>query len=167
MENYEFDEESVRKVLDSFYVDDFSCGKNTIEKAFELLKKLKIRFLEGLSYLQKGRTNDSKLTGLISENNESELKPSKILGIIWNETNDTIVFNFFKNWNFSKTLSATKRNVLNVLAMFYDPIGFLQPIIINLKIIFQKLCKLKLSWDEYIPEDLKEEWLEVWKKGRR
>ena len=34
MGNNEFDEESVRKVLDPFYVDDFSGAENTIEKAF-------------------------------------------------------------------------------------------------------------------------------------
>ena len=34
MGNNEFDEESVRKVLDSFYVDDFSGAENTVEKAF-------------------------------------------------------------------------------------------------------------------------------------
>ena len=76
-----------------FYVDDFSGGKHTIEKAFELFK-LEIRFLEGLFYLRKWRINDPKLRGLISENNENELKPSKILGIIWNEKNDIIVFKF-------------------------------------------------------------------------
>ena len=92
--NYEFDEEFVRKVLDFFYIDDFSGGENTLERASELVKKLKIRFLEGLFYLRKWRKNNPKLTGLISENNASELKSSKIIGIIWNETNDSIVFNF-------------------------------------------------------------------------
>ena len=79
------------KVLVSFYIGHFSGGENTLEKAFELFRKLNIRFLEGLFYLRKWRTNDPKLRGLISENNESELKP-KILGIIWNETNDPIGF---------------------------------------------------------------------------
>ena len=88
------------------------------------------------------------------------MKPSKILGIKLKETNDSKVFKFKEICDFSKTLNATKRNFLKVLAMFYDPIGFLQPIIINLKIVFQKLCKLKLSWDEDIPEDLKGKSLE-------
>ena len=43
--------------------------------------------------------------------------------------------------------------------MFYDLIEFLQPITINLKITFRKLCKLELSSDEDIPKDL--EWLEA------
>ena len=107
-------------------------------RRLELLKKLKIRFLEWLFYLWKWRTNDPKLRGLISENNENELKLQKIRGIIWNEANDTIVFNFKEMCDFFKTLNPTKRNVLKVLAMFYDPVGFLQPII-NLKIISEKL----------------------------
>lgn len=60
-----------------------------------------------------------------------------------------------------ETLNVTKRNILKILAMFYDPVRFLQLIIIDMKIIFQKFCQLKLSWDELIPENLKGEWLEV------
>ena len=36
------------------------------------------------------------------------------------------------------TLHATKRNVLKVLAMFYEPIGVLQLFLINLKSFFQQ-----------------------------
>ena len=41
--------------------------------------------------------------------------------------------------------------------MFFDPIGILQPLVINLKILFQKVCKEKFDWDEIISEELKEE----------
>ena len=41
--------------------------------------------------------------------------------------------------------------------MFFDPLGVLQPIIVNFKIIFQNICKLKLQWDETLtPELLKD-----------
>lgn len=46
MGNYDSDEKFALKVLDSFYVDDFSVGENNSEEAFKLFKKLKIRFLE-------------------------------------------------------------------------------------------------------------------------
>ena len=36
-----------------FYVDDFSGGDNSFKKAFELYQKLKLRFIEGLFFLQK------------------------------------------------------------------------------------------------------------------
>ena len=60
-----------------------------------------------------------------------------------------------------ETLNVTKRNILKILAIFYDPIRFLQLVIIDMKIIFQKFCQLKLSWDEDISEELNREWLEV------
>ena len=50
-------------------------------------------------------------------------------GIIWNETNDNLVYNLKEICDFSKTLNA----------MFYNPIGLLQPIIVNLKTAFPKL----------------------------
>ena len=38
--------------------------------------------------------NHPKLRVLISENNDSELKSSTILGVLLTETNETIAFNF-------------------------------------------------------------------------
>ena len=52
-QKYEYDTDFIERVLESFYVDDFSGGENSFEKAFELYKKLKLRFLQGLFYLRK------------------------------------------------------------------------------------------------------------------
>ena len=49
----DIDPEFVKKFTKSFYVDDCITGENSIEKALELYKKLKMRFMEG-----KWRTND-------------------------------------------------------------------------------------------------------------
>ena len=81
-EEYEFDTEFVQKVLESIYMDDFAGGTNTIEKTFELFKKLKLRFLEGLFNLQKLRTSDSNLHEQIRIEGSKTLKPTKILGIL-------------------------------------------------------------------------------------
>ena len=51
-----------------------------------------------------------------------------------------LVFDFSDICETYKILDITKRNVLKILAMFYDPIGLLQPILINLKILFQEIC---------------------------
>ena len=63
-----------------------------------------------------------------------------------------LVFDFSEICETYKTLDITKRNVLKILAMFYDPIGLLQPIFINLKRLFQVICKQKLNWDELLPD---------------
>ena len=80
------------------------------------------------------------------------------IGVLWDKIDDTFVFDFKEIVELSQTLSATKRNILKILAMFFDPIGILQPLVINLKILFQKACKKKFDWDEVISEELQEEW---------
>ena len=39
---------------------------------------------------------------------------------------------------------------MSVIASAYDPVGYLQPIVIKLKILFQKICRSKLEWDDDI-----------------
>ena len=43
----------------------------------------------------------------------------------------------------SKSLPATKREVLGLLARIYDPLGHLAPAIIPLKLLFQSLCEMR------------------------
>ena len=42
--------------------------------------------------------------------------------------------------NVSRIIDPTKRNVVGVAAKFYDPMGFLSPIIIEFKMFLQELC---------------------------
>ena len=81
VQSYEFDIDFVNTVLNSFYVDDFTGGENDFEKALDLYKKIKIRFLEGLFQIRKWQTNHPKLRKLIC-GREQSLGPSKILGVI-------------------------------------------------------------------------------------
>ena len=39
--NYDFDSEFSKKKLNSFFVDDFTGGEDTVEKGYLLFKKLK------------------------------------------------------------------------------------------------------------------------------
>lgn len=55
-------------------------------------------------------------------------------------------------------LQPTKRNVVSLIGRFFDPLGFLAPITIKFKILFQKLCQSKLEWDSNLPEGLRREW---------
>ena len=45
-----------------------------------------------------------------------------------------------------------KHNILKVIASAYNPIRFLQPIWIKLKILFQNICKMNIDWDDSIGE---------------
>ena len=55
----------------------------------------------------------------------------------------------------------TKRNILKTIASIFDPIGFLQNVTINLKILFQEICVQKMEWDEILVEDLRSKWAKI------
>jgi hypothetical protein len=69
-----------------------------------------------------------------------------------------------KNWNKkvmclpSESLSLSRTDPLQeevfsqLSALFYNPLGFLAPFLFKAKQMLQELCKLKLGWDEVIPE---------------
>ena len=43
----------------------------------------------------------------------------------------------------------------------FDALGVLQPIIVNFKVIFQNIFKLKLQWDEPLQPEILKDWQET------
>ena len=52
-----------------------------------------------------------------------------------------IVFHLFSSSPDNST------SVLKLTAKIFDPLGFVSPFVIQLKILFQMLCQDKLDWD--------------------
>ena len=57
-----------------------------------------------------------------------------------------------------KQQSPTRRGILSIVNSVYDPLGFLAPVILTGKRILQDLCKIKLGWDEEIPDTIAKQW---------
>ena len=55
----------------------------------------------------------------------------------------------------------TKRNVLKVTASIYDPLGFIQPFTVKLKILFQEICASGVGWDEEPSKKVKQRWRSI------
>ena len=92
------------------------------------------------------------------ESREQLSGEGKILGVGWNDQSDKFLFDIKNIADMLDDLCVTKRCVLKRLAAFYDPLGLIQPLIMNMKLFFQRLCKLKIEWDEELIEGLKTEW---------
>ena len=140
----EMDPEFVRKVKGDFYVDDLTTGVSSTE-GVHLYKKVRIRFMEANFNVRKWRTNDLALRNLI---NDSEKDPSyneKVLGIPWDNQEDKLILGVSEIFAKAEDVKPTKRNILRVIASIYDPVGYLAPIVINLKLLFQEICHLGLS----------------------
>ena len=83
----------------------------------------------------------------------------KVLGMNWNTHTDEILFNFSELCNYASSLPLTKRSVLKVTAKIFDPMGFLSPLTVEMKILFQELCIEQTKWDT----ELKGKSLRQWK----
>lgn len=62
--------------------------------------------------------------------------------------------------NYAATLQSTKRSVLRLTAKVFDPLGFLTPFKINMKVLFQKLCIQGVNWDDMLDSEA----LSAWKR---
>ena len=82
----------------------------------------------------------------------------KVLGVRWNFDDDHFVFDLKEIACLARHIEATKRNVVSVAAKFYDPLGFLSPVIMEFKILLQELCTSKVDWDEPLEGELKKGW---------
>ena len=84
---------------------------------------------------------------------KSKESGTKLLGLGWNESEDTISISFEK-----KDSEPTKRGVLQPLASIYDPLGIVSPVTLMGIIIFRDICDQHLKWDSELPENLRERW---------
>ena len=49
----------------------------------------------------------------------------------------------------------TKRDVVRITSKIYDPVGFITPLTVRLKLFCQSLCQKRLDWDEALDEQSK------------
>ena len=168
------DPDFVKKVKGKFYVDDLNTGVNTVLEGINLCKKLKVRFQEVQFNLRKWRTNSQELRDFLalfnandetvyskvnsdnvniktvnSDNVNTKLVPNnryaKVLGIEWDDIRDKLVFRLNEIFKDAADIQPTKRNILSIISTIYDPVGYLQPVTIQLKILFQEICKLNVG----------------------
>ena len=85
---------------------------------------------------------------------------NKILGLQWDKFEDNFVFDFTEIREKFDVIP-TKRNVIKAIASIYDPLGLLNPIVVQMKTFFQRLCSANYGWDDLITNDYLEEWNEL------
>lgn len=92
------------------------------------LRKWTSNFPEVLSNLPNELKSSTQETTI--ETNSS----IKVLGLFWNSSKDVIQIRIARS-----EMVTTKRQLLSVIAKFFDPLGFLCPTTICLKIMMQNL----------------------------
>ena len=139
-----FEKFILEKLLRDLYVDDLATCFNNGKLVFSFYENSKKILALGGFDLCKWFTNSRQLREKICETENDrpiDVKTTKkILGVNWDLDNDKFVFTFDEIVSFALTLTVTKRNVLKITNVFFDPLGFLCPIVLQAKLIFNKTC---------------------------
>ena len=124
----------LRKLLESFYVDNCVTSVNCIDELREFI-------LQATNVMAEAKFN---LRGWEYNGDGSDHKESVVLGIIWDKHCDTLSLNI-DNLDKVDLNVITKRKILSVTHRVFDPIGFTAPITIVSRILLQQTWNKKLK----------------------
>jgi len=133
----------------SFYVDDFVGGAAGMQEGGVVYHKVKRALEEGGFNLRKWHTNIPSLQEemMVGEKSGPEQVSTnvKVLGLNWDTECDQLHFELNEIMSYLHRLPLTKRSVLKPSAKVFDPLGFLSPFTVQLKLLFQQLCITKVN----------------------
>ena len=136
----------------------------TEDQAAALVKELMTLCASGGFHLTKWVSNSRVLLGSIPDHKgaaevkdldleHDELPVERALGVQWCTSTDSFRFKI----NLSDQ-PCIRRGILYVVSSVYDPMGFLAPLLLPVKLILKDPCKEKKGWDEEIPEKPRRTW---------
>ena len=143
-------------VFNNFYVDDCLAFRANKEEAIILISQLSELLQKGGFHITKWVSNSDRVLQTIPEADRAVKSDflylpthnpdARALGLLWSTKTDTFHFDMS---NIKKTC-LNRRQLLSIVNSIYDPLGFLPPMILPMKILHQKLCRQKLAWDDHI-----------------
>lgn len=154
------------EIINNFYVDDYMSCAPDIESANSLRLTITSILSRSGFNLRKWSSNSQQFREGISPEakacaSETIIDSSdtvKTLGLLWNTTTDCFQYSVYFQ---ESSEEITKRRILSDISKIFDPIGWLSPVVITLKIFMQKLWLKGIDWDQNLPNDLKNEWLQL------
>ena len=126
----EHNKEIIQKLIEELYVDDVTSSLNNEIEGQQFYEIAKSCLSSARFELHKWVTNDDKLqqyfnykesNGNLTTNNTNR----EVLSLTWCTENDTFVFDLKNLVTLAEDLKPTKRNMLRISAMFYDPLALL------------------------------------------
>ena len=66
----------------------------------------------------------------------------------WDTSSDQLLLDLEEMASTATALTPiTKRNIVSLVGRFYDPLGYLAPVVVQFKVFLRELCEAKLEWD--------------------
>ena len=148
-------------VLKSFYVDDLLTSANSVETAVTLIHHLRNLMQKGGFKLTKWISSSKEVMQTVPLEERAKIVQdlslsnveNRVLGMNWNIDKDAFTFEVS-----IEDKPPTRRFVLSVTNRLFDPLGLVAPVIVEARLIFRDLCKLKVKWDEPLPTPHTSRW---------
>ncbi|XP_073953580.1 uncharacterized protein [Choristoneura fumiferana] len=146
------------------YVDDACFSHSDLNIVAEAKRQLCELLSRGNFYTHKWASNNSQILEGISPDKQQfddlDFQKNdlfmKTLGLTLNVSKDCFVFSCPEPFNQEYP---TKRQILSYISKFYDPLGFMSPVLVKAKSFMQKLWSEKIDWNEVPSDPLRLEWL--------
>ena len=154
--------ETVEKRL---YMDDLSALENERAAAVRQAREINELFLLASMQAHKWNSNDLSILSDagIPEKFWSKVKMQKVLGVQWNVETDNIEFNYSDIVDPPSGKPETKRSLIAQTARAFDPLGYIAPVVLSAKLMFQQTWLLDIKWDDPLPPHIAIPW-EAWRK---
>jgi hypothetical protein len=162
------DQDVQNLVSQSFYVDDGLISCRTVNETVDIVLRTKQALQDnGRIRLHKFVSNNREVLNALDQVDLAKdlkdldlgtatLPTQRSLGLLWNTDTDTFTFkvNLIEK-------PYTRRGLLSVINSVYDPIGFVQPVIIEGKLLLREMMSMttKTNWDDPLPEPFYDKWV--------
>ena len=155
-----------KHVKESLYMDDIASCSNDLTEAAQTVDQLVELFKLASMTTHKWVSNSKSVTKSVKKEFLAEDDVVSILGQGWSHSTDNLLFKFTSlNEKDLEGSVDTKRSFLSSIAKLFDPLGYVGPFVICIKLIFQKLWLLTdLKWDDPLPENLQIQWNQIRKQ---
>ena len=143
----------------STYVDDILAGANTLPEALEVKNQTEGLLRAGGFQLARWASNQASLCpdGARTERLFKDADSVGALGVLWTPHDDLLSLRAVPLQDLDT--EPTKRSVLSCVARFFDPAGWMAPVVITAEIIIQDLWMAGLEWDDPLPTSLRARWM--------
>ncbi|MCP9264732.1 Integrase core domain containing protein [Dirofilaria immitis] len=138
----------------NLYVDNIVLTADNTEEAITKYLETKEIFKKATMNVREFLSNDKEFNKRLPVDDLNTSNKETFFRLNWNHNLDTMQLRL-RPWSNKKL---TKRIILQFIASQYDPLGYLTPIMVRLKLFIQHLWKEKYSWDQSIIDNDKEQW---------
>ena len=141
-------------VRKGFYVDDCLTTVNDKKEGIQLVKDLKELLSKGGFHLTKWISNSQEVVQsiepeervkVVAQVDIGDACSERVLGMKWNVRTDCLEFNVR-----IPERPPTRRGLLAITNALFDPLGLVAPVVLEARLLFRRLCQMKIGWDETV-----------------